>query len=495
MSGSGGTIRERESEGRWEGRYYTSDGRRHSAFAKTEKECQRKLRAALTADHGIAPTPQRLTVAAWLQEWLETSVEVRCRPRTVESYRETVSRYIVPAIGSIALAKLQPEDVQRMLRCLEARKDPKPLSPTTVRYAYSVLRIALGRAMKSGKVVRNVATLTDPPAKAHRELNPLTAEQSRDLVAGTAGDPTADPPVPPVRLHASYALAITTGMRQGELLGLRWGDVDLAGGTLTVRSTLRRGTQEVAEPKTERSRRMLHLVRARREEARADLGQVLFQDRDPARVPRRAQALADDRRPDGRVLGQHRRDPVGEGVETGTGRDPDVPRRLPQGEQPVDGVAAHAEPSGDRGLGHPLAMEEPMNLGPVLHLVHSFLPRHEFTLVRGCQSVWSGCSDFDRREVLSFQAASTTRRALSLCLCAQPLRGRSRQWLGAVPAAVGIWTACHRLPLPWRRRAPGSVAARPIRQGASSQPARPPVARSSTGGNRRGATGAELRRP
>ena len=114
------------------------------------------------------------------------------------------------------------------------------------------------------------------------------------------------------------------------------------------------------------------------QEPRTHPSQVVLQDRDPARVSGRAQALADNGCPHGRVLGQHRRAALPERVETGTGRNPDIPGRLAQGEQPVDGVAAHAEPEGDGGLGHPLAMEEPMNLlGPVLRLVHSFLPRHE----------------------------------------------------------------------------------------------------------------------
>ena len=113
--------------------------------------------------------------------------------------------------------------------------------------------------MKQGKVIRNVATLVDAPTKARVELHPLTADQARHLVAGTAGDPTAEPPIEPDRLHALYAVAIATGMRQGELLALRWSDVDLDAGTVTIRHTLQRRTRELAEPKTDRSRRTLHV--------------------------------------------------------------------------------------------------------------------------------------------------------------------------------------------------------------------------------------------
>jgi site-specific recombinase XerC len=155
-----------------------ADGRKHSVYAKTKREAQERLRAAQTAaDQGIRPVGLQLTVAAFLEDWLSTSVAPRLRPRTVESYRETVYRYITPAIGRTALAKLEPEHVARMLAALTA---PGDLSPTTVRYVYSVLRIALGRALKSGRVVRNVATLVDPPAKIRHEPRPLTAEQAGD---------------------------------------------------------------------------------------------------------------------------------------------------------------------------------------------------------------------------------------------------------------------------------------------------------------------------
>jgi integrase len=133
-----------------------------------------------------------------------------------------------------------------MLAHLTARGD---LSPTTVRYAYAVLRIALGRALKSGIVLRNVATLVDPPAKARREPHPLTADQARAFLDATRDD----------RLGPLYVLALATGLRQGELLALRWSDVDADAGVLTVSHTLERRSRTLAEPKTDRGRRTLRL--------------------------------------------------------------------------------------------------------------------------------------------------------------------------------------------------------------------------------------------
>jgi len=243
----GGSIRQLTTRQLWEARYVGADGRRHSIYARTEREAQERLRAAqAAADHGVRPVGQRLTVGAFLDDWLATSVQARCRPSTARSYRETVERYIRPAVGRVPLAKLEPEHVQRMLVDLTARGD---LSSTTVRYAYAVLRIALGRALKGGKAIRNVATLVDPPAKARTELHPLTVEHVTTFRAALSGD----------RLEALYLVAIGTGLRQGEILALRWSDVDLDAGTLTVRHTLERLTRTLVEPKTPGSRRTVGL--------------------------------------------------------------------------------------------------------------------------------------------------------------------------------------------------------------------------------------------
>ena len=194
MSGSGGGVRQRPG-GRWEGRARVG-GRDVSVYAETKEEAQAKLRAVMVAgDNGVKPVTGVTTVGEYLAEWLDASVAARCRPSTLASYRETVARYIAPrakgrdgapgeylgrpSLGRVRLARLADEDVERMLAALTARGD---LSPTTVRYAYTVLRIALGRALKQGRVVRNVCTLVDAPAKARHELRPLTAEQARSLL-------------------------------------------------------------------------------------------------------------------------------------------------------------------------------------------------------------------------------------------------------------------------------------------------------------------------
>ena len=249
MSGSGGSVRQRKPD-QWEGRYRV-DGRAKSVYGRTKRETQEKLRAALTqAGAGVKPTTTRLTVAAYLTDWLEASVKPQRRATTYASYEDTVRRFLIPAIGRHPLTKLEPGHVQRMLADLSTRETARGrLSPTTVRYCYTILRVALGRAYKQGLVVRNVATLVDAPSKANVEMHPLSAEQARTFLASVSAGPR----------EALYVTALYTGLRQGELLGLRWQDVDLEGAVLAVRHTLQRRTHELGEPKTERGRRTLRL--------------------------------------------------------------------------------------------------------------------------------------------------------------------------------------------------------------------------------------------
>ena len=299
-----GTVRQRP-DGRWEARY-RRDGCQRSVYGATRREVQERLRVALAAaETGLPVVDGRLTTGAYLDTWLE-SVRMRVRPATVASYEATVKLYLRPELGRIALVKLGPEHVTGMLARLSARtvvvrelprsegqpvhweaswRGPdgvlrscrKPteaeahtiaqrsiredgggspvLSSTSVRYVYTVLRIALGRAMKSGQVVRNVATLVDPPAKARPRLTPLSGAQVRQLLEATKDD----------RMGPLYAAAVGLGLRQGELLGLLWSDVDLEAipAILTVRRQKpQRGRGGMAEPKTERARRSLVIPRA-----------------------------------------------------------------------------------------------------------------------------------------------------------------------------------------------------------------------------------------
>jgi integrase len=145
------------------------------------------------------------------------------------------------------LAKLTPQDVQKLIN----RKLAAGLSPRRVQYIHAVLRIALGEAERFGSVARNVAKLVKAPKVDQPEIDPFTPEEARAFIQAIQGE----------RLEALYTLAIATGLRQGELLGLSWSDIKLDCAQLTVRTTLQRidGEFMFLEPKTARSRRTLAL--------------------------------------------------------------------------------------------------------------------------------------------------------------------------------------------------------------------------------------------
>ncbi len=237
----------RRADGRWEARLTLNDGRRRSFYAKTRQEVSRLLTEALrNRDMGVDVLGDRQTTSQYLESWLET-----CRPtlkaRTWNRYVEYVRLHAIPIIGKTPLSKLSAQHLQ----ALYARKLAEGLSPTTVRHLHAVLHRALDRAVRLGVVYRNVADMVDPPRMSHREMATLMAKQARTLLETAAGE----------RLEALYVLALTTGMRQGEMLALKWHDVDLDGSSLQVRGNLQNvgGVYRIVEPKTKSSRRRIAL--------------------------------------------------------------------------------------------------------------------------------------------------------------------------------------------------------------------------------------------
>jgi integrase len=244
-----GTIYQRK-DGRWEAAYYALDGKRRNLLRRTQDDARRALTAAINArDEGKHMPNGRETLAEFLRDWLP-GMRSRVRYRTWKRYGQLLERHMVPVIGPVPLARLSPTHVQRALnRMLEQR-----LSSTTVHHAHAVLRRALNDAVETEAVSRNVAARITAPPMAYREMNTLDADQARTLLRTAACDD----------LEALWVVALTTGMRLGELLGLRWPEVDLDHGVLHVTGTLSRGPAglEVAPPKTRRSRRTIRLSRA-----------------------------------------------------------------------------------------------------------------------------------------------------------------------------------------------------------------------------------------
>lgn len=237
--------------GSWRGAITLSNGKRKYFRGKTRAAVAKKITSALAdLDKGLPiTTNERLTVAGYLERWLAEIVKPKRRASTYRGYNVNVRRHIVPALGSVPLTKLTPLQVQRLLNDLERTG----LSARTAQYVHATLRVALKQALRWGLVVRNVATLVDAPVLNRAEVQPLTPETAKQLLAAVAGD----------RLQALYSVAMALGLRRGEALGLRWEDVDLEQRRqLHIRVQLQRVTGQglqLVDVKTASSRRVLDL--------------------------------------------------------------------------------------------------------------------------------------------------------------------------------------------------------------------------------------------
>jgi integrase len=249
-----GSIYKRK-DGRWAGAvslgYVGGRLKRKAVYGKTRKAVQDRMTRLLNDQQtGLPVVGEKQRVGDFLADWLENWVRPTVKPKTFSSYSDTVRLHLVPSLGRIVLAKLTPQHVQAMMN----ERLASGLSPRTVGYVRSVLNIGLGRAVKLGLVHRNVVALVDRPNVARHEIQPLTVEQSRALLAAARDH----------RLGALFSVALALGFRKGEGLGLRWQDVDFDAATITISGALQRigGALVRTETKNNASRRMLRVPAA-----------------------------------------------------------------------------------------------------------------------------------------------------------------------------------------------------------------------------------------
>src|SRR5215211_214802 len=205
----------RRKDGRWVGEYEV-DGKRRYIYGKTRKEVAGKLTKAMAdRDAGMIFDAGSLRVGDYLDGWLD-SIRDTLRRRTWTRHEEVVRLHLKPSLGNTKLDRLSAPQVQSLYRS----KLDSGLSPRTVQIIHATLYKALKQAVRWSLVPRNVADSVDHPKAPKREIKPLNEEQVKRLLKAADGD----------KLEALYVLAITTGMRLGELLGLQWKDVDLPSG-------------------------------------------------------------------------------------------------------------------------------------------------------------------------------------------------------------------------------------------------------------------------
>src|SRR5215204_3861141 len=263
-NGEGSITRRRN--GGWSAQYtvHTAEGRkRKTLYGKTRQEVAAKLARALSdREGGLIFDAEGLKLGEYLGRWLEDSVKGTVRSTTYERYEQISRTHIVPMLGSVKLKALSPTHVRGLYK-----EKLESLSPRTVQYIHVTLHKALKQAVSDGLIPRNVTEAVKPPQIRQEEIRPLMPEQVNALLSAARGD----------RLEALYVLAIHTGLRQGELLGLKWEDVDLEGGTLQVRRTLTtaKGGPVLSTPKTKGSRRTVKLTQSAIEALRSHLQRQL----------------------------------------------------------------------------------------------------------------------------------------------------------------------------------------------------------------------------
>ena len=235
--------------GRWVGTVDVMvDGkrRRKTVYGRTQKAAQVKLAKARRAKEDGTLILSTTTVGQWLNHWFEHIAGPRLKPQTIRGYRGYLDHELIPALGKKRLADLRPEHIRQLHAAMRARG----LSEGTVRQAHAILRRALHDALNDGKIVNNPAARVDAPKTRKNRRASFTVDQARTVLAAAGDEPR-------------WWLALLCGMRQGEVLGLDWADVDLERHTVRIRQTLQTGLDGkkfLGEPKSEASHRVLPLL-------------------------------------------------------------------------------------------------------------------------------------------------------------------------------------------------------------------------------------------
>src|SRR5262245_33974667 len=235
------------ARGRRQTRYVTVRGKRQDA--------ERELAKLISASHdGTLVESSKVTVADYLRSWLGGLHGLAGKTR--QEYDRLITQLVIPHLGSLELQRLRPAHIADWHAKLLASggKNGRPLSPRTVGHAHHVLHTALERAVGTELLARNVAHAISPPKVALTEIAALKADEIAPVLAALKGDP----------LEAIAVLALATGARRGEILALRWGDVDLTAATIRIARSLEQttGSLKFKQPKTARGTRTISLPAA-----------------------------------------------------------------------------------------------------------------------------------------------------------------------------------------------------------------------------------------
>ena len=247
-----GSIRKRR-DGRWEGRYTAGinpeTGKQvfKNVLGKTQAEVKEKLAKALAENQKLDFSKRgKYNIAQWMDEWFENVCKIKVRPSSHQTYRGYIDRHIAPNIGRIPLEKLSAMDVQKLYRKLltggrvaraESRNQPKGLSAKTVRNINQVISSAMNFAVAQRILAQNPCKAVALPKLEHKEMQTIPAAQ---LVAFLDEAKVSG-------VYELYYIELATGLRRGELLGLKWEDIDLTAGVIRVRRQVSRIDGKIVE--------------------------------------------------------------------------------------------------------------------------------------------------------------------------------------------------------------------------------------------------------
>ena len=263
-----GNLRKRK-DGRWEGRYTaghdpeTGKAIYRNVLGRTQAETRAKLKQAIEEAKHVDPVKaKQYTVGEWMDIWLENYAKVKVRPSSHQTYRGYIDNHIKPNIGQIPLSKLTSLELQKFYKKLlssgrveriESKKQSKGLSPKTVRNLHQIIASAMKLAKEQKLIVTDPTDGCALPKVEHREMKTLPVEQLASFLreAKDSG------------VFELYYVELATGLRRGELLGLKWEDLDLKRGNLRVKRQVARINGEVVEAplKTKNAYRTLPLAK------------------------------------------------------------------------------------------------------------------------------------------------------------------------------------------------------------------------------------------
>ena len=247
-----GNIRKRK-DGRWEGRYTAGTdpetGKQifKNVLGKTQNEVKEKLKKALVEAGQVDFTKSgQYTVGTWMDTWFENVAKIKVRPSSHQTYKGYIDNHIKPHIGKIPLEKLTTMDLQKFYRKLltkgrveriESKEQPKGLSAKTVRNINQVISSAMDLAVAQKIILTNPTNACELPKVEHQEMQTIPAEQLQAFLdeARATG------------VYEMYYIELATGLRRGELLGLKWSDIDWKNGIIKVRRQIARVDGQIVE--------------------------------------------------------------------------------------------------------------------------------------------------------------------------------------------------------------------------------------------------------